>query len=53
MLKLEGLSKSFDSIKAVDNISLSITPESLTVLTGADGAGKSTLIKMILGLVKR
>lgn len=53
MLKVEGLSKSYDHIKAVDNISLSIAPESLTVLAGADGAGKSTLLKMILGLVKK
>ena len=53
MLKLEGLSKSYDSIKAVSNISLSIAPQSLTVLAGADGAGKSTLLKMILGLVKK
>ena len=53
MLRIEGLCKSYDSIKAVDNISLSIVPQSLTVLTGADGAGKSTLLKMILGLVKK
>jgi len=53
MLRIEGLCKSYDSIKAMDNISLSITPQSLTVLAGADGAGKSTLLKMILGLVKK
>jgi ABC-2 type transport system ATP-binding protein len=51
MLRLEGLTKRFGDELAVDHVSMSILPGTLTILAGADGAGKSTLIKMIVGLV--
>ncbi|MBU1339095.1 MAG: ABC transporter ATP-binding protein [Acidobacteria bacterium] len=51
MIRLEDLSKSFGGQKAVDGITLDIPPGKITVFAGADGAGKSTLFKMILGLV--
>lgn len=50
MLNVHNLSKSYDSIQAVDGVSFHIRSGSLTILAGADGAGKSTIIKMILGL---
>jgi len=52
MVRLEHVSKSFAAIKAVDDVSLDITRGAITILTGADGAGKSTLFKMLVGLVK-
>jgi ABC-2 type transport system ATP-binding protein len=53
MLRVEELSKSFGLIKAVEKVSFSVEPGSITILAGADGAGKSTILKMILGLVKK
>ncbi|MFC2158076.1 ABC transporter ATP-binding protein [Acidobacteriota bacterium] len=53
MIQVEDLTKSFDSVRAVDNATFGIPSGSITVLAGADGAGKSTLFKMILGLVRK
>jgi ABC-2 type transport system ATP-binding protein len=53
MVRLEHVSKSFAAIKAVDNVSLTIKKAAITILTGADGAGKSTIFKMLVGLVKK
>ncbi|MBD3415305.1 MAG: ATP-binding cassette domain-containing protein [Candidatus Aminicenantes bacterium] len=53
MLKVEHLTKSFGAIIAVNDVSFSASRGSITIMTGADGAGKSTLFKMILGLVRK
>lgn len=53
MVRLERVSKSFAAIKAVDDITLAIPRAAITILTGADGAGKSTIFKMLVGLVKK
>lgn len=53
MVRLQGVSKSFGAIRAVDDATLDIPRGAITVLTGADGAGKSTLFKMLVGLVKK
>lgn len=50
MLKIENLTKSFGSFKAVDNISLSIESGDLFGFLGPNGAGKTTTIKIITGL---
>ncbi len=50
MLKIENLSKSFGSFKAVDNISLNIEAGDLYGFLGPNGAGKTTTIKIITGL---
>lgn len=50
MLKIDNLSKSFGSFKAVDNISLNIEPGDLYGFLGPNGAGKTTTIKIITGL---
>jgi len=52
MVRLEHVSKSFAAIKAADDVSLDIQRAAITILTGADGAGKSTIFKMLVGLVK-
>lgn len=53
MLRVDELSKTFGSIKAVERVSFAVTKGSITILAGADGAGKSTILKMILGLIKK
>lgn len=53
MLKGIELSKSYDAIKAVDSVFFTLKEGTITIMAGADGAGKSTILKIILGLVKR
>ncbi len=53
MVRLEHVSKSFAAVRAVDDVSLDIKKAAITILTGADGAGKSTLFRMLVGLVKK
>jgi len=53
MVRLEHVSKSFAAIRAVDDVSLAIKKASVTILTGADGAGKSTVFKLLVGLAKK
>lgn len=53
MIRVHELSKSFGSIRAVDGVSFALNPGTLTILAGADGAGKSTILRMMLGLVRK
>jgi ABC-2 type transport system ATP-binding protein len=50
-IRVENLSKSFGAFKAVDSISFSVAPGSIFGLLGANGAGKSTAIRMLCGLL--
>jgi ABC-2 type transport system ATP-binding protein len=45
-----GLTKVFGDIKAVDDLSFSVEPGSVTGFLGPNGAGKTTTLRMILGL---
>ncbi len=45
-----GLTKVFGQIKAVDDLSFSVEPGSVTGFLGPNGAGKTTTLRMILGL---
>lgn len=49
VIKVEHLSKSYGSLLALDNISLSVQQNKIFGLLGANGAGKSTAIECILG----
>lgn len=53
MLQITHLSKSFDSLKAVDDISLDIKAGEIFGLLGPNGAGKTTVISMIASLLKQ
>ncbi len=46
------MTKSFGKFKAVDNLNLNVKKGELYVFLGVNGAGKSTTIKMICGLLK-
>ena len=52
MIKTEGLCKRFDSLQAVDHISLTIEDSSIFGLAGTNGAGKSTFLRMLAGVLK-
>ncbi len=50
ILKLEGITKTFPGVKALDSIDLDIYPGEVHVLAGENGAGKSTLMKVLSGV---
>ena len=52
MIKTEKLCKKFSSIQAVDCISLTIDDNSIFGLAGTNGAGKSTFLRMLSGVLK-
>lgn len=52
MLKIDNLISSYGNIKALKGISLEVNKGEIVTLLGATGAGKSTLMKSILGMVK-
>ena len=52
MLKIERLNVSYGAIHAVRDVSLTINRGEIVTLIGANGAGKSSVIRAIMGLVK-
>src|SRR4051794_29539521 len=46
------MSKRFDSLAALDDVSFLLRPGSVHALLGENGAGKSTLVKCIMGFYK-
>jgi len=52
MLNISHLSKTFDTLKAVDDISFAIGDGEIFGFLGPNGAGKTTTISMIAGLLK-
>ena len=53
LVKMEGITKEFPGVKALDNISLEINAGEVHVLLGENGAGKSTLMKILSGVYKQ
>jgi ABC-2 type transport system ATP-binding protein len=51
MLKVNSITKTFDQFKAVNGISLSLTPGMFYGLLGPNGAGKTTTIHMISAIM--
>lgn len=52
MIEVSALSKSFDTVKAIDNISARIEDGHVFGLIGTNGAGKSTFMRMLSGVLK-
>lgn len=52
VIELEGLTKRYPRITAVDQLSLEIQGGRITAFLGRNGAGKSTTIKMLLGMTR-
>ncbi|WP_029584110.1 ABC transporter ATP-binding protein [Bradyrhizobium sp. URHD0069] len=52
MLRVDGLSVKYGAVPALHGVSLEVNEGELVTLIGANGAGKSTMLKAISGLVK-
>lgn len=52
MIQIKGLTKSFGRVKAVDNVSITIAEGQSVALWGGNGAGKTTIIRCVLGLLR-
>ncbi|SEM40280.1 rhamnose ABC transporter ATP-binding protein [Gemmobacter aquatilis] len=50
VLSLRGISKSFPGVKALQNVQLDLYPGQVTALVGENGAGKSTIVKVLTGI---
>ncbi|RVW01664.1 ABC transporter ATP-binding protein [Rhodococcus spongiicola] len=50
MIEVRGLTKTYGSTKAVEDLTFTVKPGSVTGFLGPNGAGKSTTMRMILGL---
>ena len=50
MIKVKNISKSYESVKIIDGLSLEIEKGSIFGFLGPNGAGKTTTIKMLVGL---
>ncbi|OXM50694.1 sugar ABC transporter ATP-binding protein [Amycolatopsis alba] len=52
VLEVEGVTKTFAGVRALDDVSFALRPGEVHALVGENGAGKSTLIKVLTGVHK-
>jgi len=52
MLKLEGIHIYYEESRAVSDVSISVKEGEFVTIIGANGAGKTTIMKAIMGLIK-
>ena len=51
ILEVQNVNKSFGGLKALQNVNLSVEPETIHAIIGPNGAGKSTAMKAIFGML--
>jgi ABC-2 type transport system ATP-binding protein len=51
-IQINGLTKRFGTVVAVDNLSFEVAEGSITGFLGPNGAGKTTTLRMLLGLIE-
>ena len=52
ILYVNGVTKSFDGFKALNNLSFTVKPGELRAIIGPNGAGKTTMMDVITGKLK-
>lgn len=52
VLRIEGLSAGYGDYLAIEDIDLAVRPRTIAALLGANGMGKTTLLRAVAGLVK-
>ncbi len=52
LIQIRSVSKSYDGVHALSDVSLDLAPAEIHAVCGENGAGKSTLIKMLSGIVQ-
>jgi ABC-type bacteriocin/lantibiotic exporter with double-glycine peptidase domain len=52
LIELDSVSFSYGSVPVLRDVSLRLEPESLTAIVGSNGAGKTTVARLILGLYR-
>ncbi|MEM8916700.1 MAG: ATP-binding cassette domain-containing protein, partial [Pseudomonadota bacterium] len=50
IMRLSGITKSFPGVMALSDVSLELFPGEVTALVGENGAGKSTIVKVLTGI---
>ena len=51
-LRLQGVSKHYGTVRAVDRVTLEVSPGEVYALLGLNGAGKTTVMRTVLGMVR-
>ncbi|EKD34079.1 MAG: hypothetical protein ACD_75C02478G0001, partial [uncultured bacterium] len=52
MIKVDGITRKYGDFTAVDDVSFTISPGEIVGLLGHNGAGKTTIMKMITGYLE-
>ena len=52
VLSVRGLSKTYPGVIALQDVSFSLAPGEIRALCGENGAGKSTFVKILMGIVQ-
>ena len=52
MLELEGLSKRYGAVVALDGLSFTVQPGQMFGFVGTNGAGKTTAMRIVLGVLE-
>ncbi|WP_174731940.1 ABC transporter ATP-binding protein [Mesobacillus harenae] len=53
MIQINNMSKAFESLQAVEDINLSVRKGSIYGLIGSNGAGKTTILKLLAGIYRQ